>query len=223
MSNLLNQLVAGLRLELLGILVLAVVLGGIVGFEREVSGKPAGLRTNILICVGAALFTRLSQSMAEFVGDPSRIAAQIVTGVGFLGAGTILHSRGYILGLTSAATIWLVAAIGMAIGAGAIMEAVGATVLVVIVLTVLGRLEDFIKTHQELSRVKLEIEPDPKRVSALRQIVEAAGLHVHSLHSEHRGDHIVVEIAMRGDRPKHERVREQLLGSARTLTVEEQD
>ncbi len=212
-----------LRLDLLGALVLAVALGGVIGLERELHGKPAGLRTNILICVGAALFTQLSQSMAQFVGDPTRIAAQIVTGVGFLGAGTILHSRGYVIGLTSAATIWLVAAIGMAVGSGAILESVGSTVLVLLVLTVLGRIEKFLTTHQEVSRVTLEIEPEPERVTSLQEIVERTGLRVNHLHTEHRGDHIVVEIAMRGPKEHHARAREGLLRSARTLTVDDQE
>ncbi len=103
--------------DVIGI-ILAVVLGGIIGLERELSGKVAGIRTNILICLGAAVFTIVSRQMAEGT-DPSntRIAAQIVTGVGFLGAGSIIRDRGGVLGLTTAATIWLVASIGMACGA----------------------------------------------------------------------------------------------------------
>ena len=223
MSEFLDSVVPMLRLDLFGALFLAVTLGGVIGLEREIHGKPEGLRTNILVCVGAALFTKLSQSMAVFVGDPSRIAAQIVTGVGFLGAGTILHSRGYVTGLTSAATIWLVAAIGMAVGAGAFYEAVGTTVLVVIVLSTLGRIEEYLTTHQEMSRVTLEVDPEPERVSDLQNIVENAGLRVSHLHSEHRGDRIVVEIAMRGPKPSHARAREGLLRSARTLTVDDQE
>ena len=111
-----------LRVDLLVKLSLAVLLGGIIGFEREIAGKPAGLRTNILICIGAALLmdvsTRIGIVDGRRVGDPARIAAQIVSGVGFLGAGTIMQSQGVVTGLTSAATIWVVAAIGMTVGAG---------------------------------------------------------------------------------------------------------
>jgi len=113
-----------LQLDLLWSLVMAVLLGGAIGLERELRGKAAGLRTNILICLGSTLFTHLSIHLAGGSGDPGRIAAQVVTGIGFLGAGTILHTRGAIAGLTSAATIWLVAAIGVAIGTGAIFEVV---------------------------------------------------------------------------------------------------
>lgn len=94
MTQLWSTLNASLRFDALGGLLLAVVLGGVVGLERELHGKAAVLRTSILVCVGAAPFTQLSVYMAGDAGDPSRIAAQIVTGVGFLGAGTILHNRG---------------------------------------------------------------------------------------------------------------------------------
>ncbi|MEP6621158.1 MAG: MgtC/SapB family protein [bacterium] len=139
-----------LRLGLLFKLLLAVMLGGIIGFERELAGKPAGLRTNILICIGATLLMDLSIRVGLVdggarIGDPSRIAAQVVTGVGFLGAGTIMQSQGIVTGLTSAATIWVVAAIGMAIGAGFYIEGLGAGLLVTFVLAGLGRLEHWVR------------------------------------------------------------------------------
>src|SRR5256712_13065099 len=90
--------------------VLAAILGGLIGSEREIRDKPAGLRTNILICVGSTLFMSLSTQVAQLLGgDPTRIAAQIISGIGFLGAGAVLHSHGFVLGLTTAATIWVVA------------------------------------------------------------------------------------------------------------------
>lgn len=133
-----------LRLELLGGLLLATILGGAIGWEREHAQKPAGLRTNILICVAATLLTDLSVQAAagSAVADPARIAAQIVTGMGFLGAGTIIQSRGHVTGLTTAATLWIVAAIGMAIGFGALVEATGATLLVLMTLIPLRRVEE---------------------------------------------------------------------------------
>src|SRR6185436_12577462 len=143
MSTVWQELVEQLRLELLVQLLLALVLGGAVGLERELKGKPAGLRTNMLICVGATLFTVLSYRMGAGIGDPGRVAAQILTGVGFIGAGTILHMRGAVTGLTSAATIWVVAAIGLAVGSGAYVEALGATLLIMLVLAGLGPLEGY--------------------------------------------------------------------------------
>ncbi len=99
-------------------IVLALVLGGVMGLERQYNDKPAGYATNSIICVGATLFTVLSLYMSELGGDPGRIAAQIVSGVGFLGAGAILREGNKVSGLTTAAAVWLVAAIGMAVGFG---------------------------------------------------------------------------------------------------------
>lgn len=104
-------------------IILAMVLGGVVGLEREYNDKPAGYATNSIICVGAALFTMLSVYMGQHGGDPGRIAAQIVSGVGFLGAGAILREGNKISGLTTAAVVWLVAAIGMAVGYGQYLAA----------------------------------------------------------------------------------------------------
>jgi putative Mg2+ transporter-C (MgtC) family protein len=124
--------------DLLGFF-LAIVFGAVVGAERQLSGKAAGLRTNILICLGAAVFTIISREMGGGHSDSiTRIAAQIVSGIGFLGAGAIIQDRGGVHGLTTAATIWLVASIGMACGAGFHILALVATVLAVIVLFILA-------------------------------------------------------------------------------------
>lgn len=101
-------------------IITAVLLGGIVGMERQVSNKSAGLRTNILICIGATLYTSVSLLNLSVgnVADPNRMAAQVVSGIGFLGAGAIIRGQGNVTGLTTAATIWVVAAIGVTIGSG---------------------------------------------------------------------------------------------------------
>jgi putative Mg2+ transporter-C (MgtC) family protein len=127
--------------EVIPSIILAVSLGGAIGLERQLSGKAAGLRTNILICLGAAVFTIISKQMAEPGGSFTRIAAQIVTGVGFLGAGAIIQDRGGILGLTTAATIWLVASIGMACGAGFHGVAIISTIITVAVLFGLKKMD----------------------------------------------------------------------------------
>ena len=123
-----------IELEMVLRLVLATFLGAVIGFQREWTGKEAGMRTNMLICLGAALFTVLS--IYAFAGsDPARIAAGVATGIGFIGAGVILHrTGGIVVGLTSAATIFAVAAIGMAAGAGMYYLAPAGTVLVLITL-----------------------------------------------------------------------------------------
>lgn len=123
----------------------AVLCGAIIGIERERRGKPAGFRTNTLICFGSALYMLVAEFLMHQVGnavvDPTRIAAQVVTGIGFLGAGTIIQSRGTITGLTSAATIWVVAGIGLVIGAGFPWLGLLCTLLVLLTLVVLGKIE----------------------------------------------------------------------------------
>jgi putative Mg2+ transporter-C (MgtC) family protein len=123
--------------DLVGRLLLAAALGAIVGLERELRNKEAGLRTNILITMGSALFTIMSIELAGPDGDPTRIAAQIVTGIGFLGGGAILRQQGTVLGLTTAATIWMNAAIGVACGGGRYLLATVATVVTLLTLVAL--------------------------------------------------------------------------------------
>jgi len=122
-----------LELELVARLILGFVLSGLVGLEREVSLKPAGLRTHVLVGLGSTLFTVLS--LQAFPGsDPSRVAASIVVGIGFLGAGTIIKTQEKVIGLTTAATLWIVASIGVATGAGFYLLAIVATILAFSVL-----------------------------------------------------------------------------------------
>lgn len=126
-----------------GKILLAAFLGGLIGLEREARHRPAGLRTNIFICVGAAIFTLLSDELAvAHAGDHTRIAAQIIPGIGFIGAGSIIHSRGDLIsGVTTAATIFVTAAVGMAVGGGQNLLAVLATLLILGVLLLLGAIE----------------------------------------------------------------------------------
>ncbi len=108
----------------------AVVCGTVIGMERKSRHKPAGMRTVTLICLGSTIFTLASVALTHHGGDPSRVAAQVVTGIGFLGAGAIIRHGGSIKGLTTAATIWVVAAIGVLIGAGYVVPAIGLSALV---------------------------------------------------------------------------------------------
>lgn len=184
------DLAATLQLGLLGRLVLAALLGGLIGLERELRAKPAGLRTNLLICMGAALLMELSISVAalgtgairadgsRLAGDPGRIAAQIVSGIGFLGAGTILQARGSITGLTTAATIWVVAAIGMAVGARAYVEALGSAVLVGVSLVVLARVEDRLIRRQRSHRYSMTLHPSVDLLSLVESTFQDQGLRV---------------------------------------------
>ena len=144
-------------------LVLAAVLGSIVGLERLRGGHPAGLRTNMVIALSSCLFTILSIEGFPLQGsaqDTARVAAQIVTGVGFLGAGVLIQSRGSVRGLTTAATIWLVAAVGMAVGVGAWFLALFATVLATGLLVVLAPISRSLEERAEARRK--EDEPSSK-------------------------------------------------------------
>ncbi len=126
----------------------AILCGGVIGLERELKNKPAGIKTNMLICLGAALYTSvsvlISGSLSEtgHYGDPGRLAAQIVSGIGFLGGGSIIQARGTIQGLTTAATIWVVAAIGVCIGIGHADIAVFCSLSVILVLVATTAFED---------------------------------------------------------------------------------
>jgi putative Mg2+ transporter-C (MgtC) family protein len=118
-------------------LLLAAALGGAIGIQREKTGKPAGLRTHMLICIGAAIFTLVSiYAFSGPVADPSRVAAGVVAGIGFIGAGAIIFRtrEGYVAGLTTAATIWVVAGIGVAVGSGLYIASAAATAIVLIIL-----------------------------------------------------------------------------------------
>lgn len=121
----------------------AALFGGLIGLEREIRHKASGLRTNLLLCVGCAFFTMLSAVLAGDANpDKGRVASNIVQGIGFLGAGIIIHARDRVVGLTSAATVFVIAAIGMACGAGLYLEAALATLITLLALTLIGYMED---------------------------------------------------------------------------------
>jgi len=130
-----------------------------VGTEREKQQKAAGLRTLILVCLGSSVFTMVSFVFTSTTGDSGRVAAQVVTGIGFLGAGSIIHSRGAVIGMTTAATIWMMAAIGVTVGAGYPLGALGASVLVRTVLASVHRWE--IRHLGGMRRLRLELILDP--------------------------------------------------------------
>jgi putative Mg2+ transporter-C (MgtC) family protein len=152
----------------MGHLGVAAILGGLIGLERELRHKPAGLRTNMFICFGSAMFTMLSGQLAgSWGGDHTRIAAQIVTGIGFIGGGAILRERGSITGLTSAATIFVSAAVGMAAGGGLYLMAGFATLIILIALTVFGKIEH----HLEQKRLRVNYEiTGPRTESVLAEL-----------------------------------------------------
>ncbi len=136
-----REMATGIVENSLARLVLAAVLGGIIGLERQMKRRRAGLRTNMFICFGSALFTLLSHGLAAEPSDYTRIAAQIIPGIGFIGAGSILHARGLTTGITTAATMFVVASVGMAAGGGLYLTAIFATLIVLAALFSLGHFE----------------------------------------------------------------------------------
>jgi len=213
-----TELVGALRLDLLLKLAIAVVLGGAIGLEREIAGKPAGLRTNILICVGAALITDVSIALVVTEvgkapsGDPSRIAAQIVSGIGFIGAGTIMQARGTVTGLTSAATIWVVAGIGMAVGAGLYIEAMGAGALVTLVLAGLGSLEHKLRRARRVLSCTVRARPGYADAD-LEAMLGASGIQIIGKRVFDHPEDRVFELKLSGPARQFDIVTEKLLTS----------
>jgi putative Mg2+ transporter-C (MgtC) family protein len=215
----LQNIVEIFRLDLMLQLVLATLLGGAIGLERELGGKPAGLRTNILICIGSVLYTKLSVTMAGAGYDPTRVAAQIVTGVGFIGAGTILHARGAVVGLTSAATIWVVAAIGVALGGGYYLEALGTTLMVLVVLQGLGRIEIVIERHSTKSHLTVHVRPDGTPLEELETVIRRTGLIIAGHASRRENVDLVIEYDLSGPKRLHDQVMIALLHHPAVRTV----
>ena len=160
-------------------LCVALALGALIGIERELSDKAAGLRTNILICVGSCLFMIVSKNFTGVLdADPTRIAAQIVTGIGFIGAGAIMHEGEQVTGLTTAATIWVVAAIGMAVGVRDYAIAAFTTVLALFVQTLFPRLDAYVDDLRQRHTFKISSDLDDKGLEQIKTIFRDAHVKV---------------------------------------------
>jgi len=156
--------------ELVFKLLLSIILGGVIGIERESLNRPAGFRTHILVCVGSTLTMLVSIYMYENFstdGDPGRIAAQVISGIGFLGAGTIIREGASVRGLTTAASLWTVAAIGLAVGSGFYLAAIITTLLTFITLILFSRVESFIIQKRYLHRISLKIKDKPGQIGKI--------------------------------------------------------
>ncbi len=197
-------------------LVLAAILGGTIGLEREIKHRPAGLRTNLFICLGAAMFTLLSDALAvDHIGDHTRIAAQIIPGIGFIGAGSILHSRGNLVtGITTAATLFVVASVGMAVGGGLYLTAIFATALILFCLFLLGNAEQRLNlklavhtyevTGSSADVVTVEVNRVLECIHAMMQNVQLAAT----------PQHVRVQFELEGTRKEHEEVLQALKQSS---------
>jgi putative Mg2+ transporter-C (MgtC) family protein len=190
--------------EILGRLLLALAIGGAIGAERETRGKPAGFRTMTLICLGSTLFTLASTRLTEESGDPSRVAAQIVTGVGFLGAGAILRDGPRISGLTTAATIWITAALGMGIGAGEWEVALTAAALTMLVLVFLPFVEHVIDLGRE--SVAYTVSCEDHDIERVEQVIGSSGLRIVDRTWGRDHSEATMSWTLIGRRDRHERL-----------------
>lgn len=182
---------------------LAALLGGLIGAERERTGKWAGLRTHMLIAVGSALLTDISvlvglrYAQGSNAWDPGRIAAQIVSGVGFIGAGTIIQSRGAVQGLTTAAGLWVASAIGIAVGAGFYIEATVTTAALLLILIGLRPLEALLRRDRHTMTLRLSRE---QKLSRLLEVLESSGIRVENVGVSRDGEEVSATISFRGSR-----------------------
>lgn len=198
-------------------LMLAAVLGGIIGLERELKRKPAGLRTNMFICFGSAMFTILSTELAsEFgIGDHTRIAAQIIPGIGFIGAGSILHDKGGVSGITTAATIFVVASIGMAAGGGLYLVAIFSTMLIYLALHLLGILERQLNLKPlTMTYVVTAQRTADELVSEINSILEDQGKEMRAMHLSRSGEMEKMMFRVEGTRHEHKELVDRLRRSA---------
>jgi putative Mg2+ transporter-C (MgtC) family protein len=198
-------------------LILAAVLGGIIGLERELKRKPAGLRTNMFICFGSAMFTILSTELAgEFgIGDHTRIAAQIIPGIGFIGAGSILHDKGGVSGITTAATIFVVASIGMAAGGGLYLVAIFSTMLIYLALHLLGILERQLNLKPlTMTYIVTAQGTADELVSEINSIMEDQGKEMQAMHLSRSGENEKMVFRVDGTRHEHKELMDRLRQSA---------
>ncbi len=167
-------------------LLLAALLGGLIGLERESLNKSAGLRTHILVSLGSCLIMITSIEIFETVGhgtigDPARIAAQVVSGIGFLGAGTIMRSGFGIKGLTTAASLWIVAAIGLAVGIGSYVAAIVATGIVFLILVYMPRLEQKVKTTHRYKKVEIKMLDKPGQIGLIASVMGELNIDIRNI------------------------------------------
>lgn len=186
-------------------LLAAVVIGSLLGAEREYHDKAAGLRTMILICVGSTLFTIFSVEIAQDK-DPGRVAAQIVSGIGFLGTGVILYERGRVRGVTTASTIWFTAALGIGIGVGEILFSAIATVLALFILRVLPRIESQIDRSVAFRDYQITTDVDPQKAVKLARLFHETGLQLKHERTMKRDNQMVTHWLASGRSEAHDAV-----------------
>jgi putative Mg2+ transporter-C (MgtC) family protein len=194
-------------------LMLAAILGGAIGMEREFKHRSAGLRTNMFICFGAALFTILSRALAAEPSDYTRIAAQVIPGIGFIGAGSIIHTRGLTSGLTTAATIFVVASVGMAAGGGLYITAFFATALVLASLFFLGYAEENLNIKILVSSYEVTGASVEQVSQEVTRILETHHRMMQNVSSGSTGQHVRLQFDVEGCNREQRELLQQLKAS----------
>ena len=194
-------------------LVVALIVGGAIGLERQLRHKPAGLRTNMFICFGAAMFTVMSDQLAGgFGGDHTRVAAQIIPGIGFIGAGAILHGRNKVSGLTTAATLGVVTAIGIGVGAGAYVEAIGATVMVLGTLLALGWVERVVRRRLSNRRYTATVDAGSDAYARVERVLRDRKAEIRFDTIDKVGNDVEITFRVIGPQHEHEKLVKHMLG-----------
>lgn len=191
-------------------LMLAAVLSGFIGFEREFHGRAAGFRTHILLCIGSTLIMLTSMHMFDLyygkvIVDPGRIAAGVITGIGFLGAGTIMHFKSSIRGLTTAASLWVVAGIGLAVGSGLYFGAVVTTALTIIALMIFARLEHAMIRKDWYKTIIIETKEGVDQLKSIRCVLEEWHAEITDFEVDHAKDgvNMLLKLGLKLNSPKH--------------------
>jgi putative Mg2+ transporter-C (MgtC) family protein len=194
-------------------LVLAAFLGGLIGLEREFKHRAAGLRTNMFICFGAAMFTLLSERLAGVPSDAARIAAQIIPGIGFIGAGSILHTRGLTTGLTTASTLFVVASVGMAAGGGLYLTAMFGTGLVLLALFLLGHAEQTFNLKLLLTNYEVTGASVEEISTEVNRILESHHRLMQNVATGNTGEHVRLQFDVSGCNREQKQLLQQLKAS----------
>ena len=198
-------------LGLVAQVVVAIVLGGLIGIERELRDKPAGFRTIVLICVGACIFTIVSDLSGGLDQQRTRIAAQIVSGIGFLGAGAILRDRASVLGMTTAATIWAVAAIGVAVGFGHFALATLGTLSILVALLIFDFVEQWIGDRRDIQEYHIETPNTEDALDRMGAMFADSKLKTRKRYFHQSGDALMMHIIAMGAKSDHDRLRTHLV------------
>lgn len=203
-----------LSITIIGKLMLASTLGGLIGLERALRHKAAGLRTNMFICVGSAMFTILSEEFGKrYGGEYSRVAAQLIPGIGFIGAGAIIRDRGSVVGLTTAATIFVIASVGMAVGTGLYFTAIFSTVLIVTGLSVLGWAEQRFIPRSRLMTFRITTDNLELAMGVSKQALADLNIPMQNFHLFRVGGDFVMEY----DADVHPAQQQQLMDKLSTV------